>query len=121
MRWIFARLIYVAVDEFEDKSVVAKENGSAKKEKEKAIRRIEVSDQDIVPFDLEGIRMARLRGEIAREVLELFIETMDATPKRPNLAYLLFGFDLDSFQLTKTIGFGRFICLNLFALIQSSF
>lgn len=93
----------VVVDELRDKS--AKENGEATREK--SIRQLEVSDQDIVPFDLEGIKPARLRGEIAREVLELLIEVLEVAAKQPNLAYLLFGFDLDSFQLKKTIGFGK--------------
>jgi hypothetical protein len=102
MRWIFARLISINADE-EDKK-----NGE-----KAAIRKMEASDQDMIPFDLEGVEIPRLRGEIAREVLELSIDIMEVAPKQPNLAYLLFGFDLSSYHLMKTIGIGWYLLYNL--------
>ncbi|KAI6189575.1 hypothetical protein M3Y97_00023300 [Aphelenchoides bicaudatus] len=98
MRWIFARLMSVIVDELKEKKIA--DNAP----KNKHLRQIEISEQDMIPFDLEGVKVARLRGEIAREILELFIEVMDAASKQPNLTYLMFGFSLEEFQLTKTIG-----------------
>lgn len=92
MKWIFARSMSVNVDEG------AKEGAE--------VRKIEVSDQDMISFDLEGVQIPRLRGEVAREVLEMFIEIMEVAPKQPNLAYILFGFDLSSFHLTKAIDVG---------------
>jgi alpha-D-ribose 1-methylphosphonate 5-triphosphate diphosphatase PhnM len=108
MRWIFARLMSVIVDEAKEKKVdVASKD-------DKITRQIEVSDQDMIPFDLTDVKTARLRGEIAREVLELFIEVMDVMPNQPNLTYLMFGFSLDAFQLTKTISLGKgFIWVHL--------
>lgn len=100
MQWIFARSMSVLVDESKEK----KANG----DNTKIIRQIEVSDQDMIAFDLVDVKTTRLRGEIGREILELFIEIMDVVPRQPNLTYLMFGFSLDGFQLTKTIGLGRF-------------
>lgn len=102
MRWIFARLMSVKVDELKEKSVDGEKKGSE-------LRKLEVSDQDLIPFDLDGVSIARLRGELAREVLELFIEVMEVAPKQPNFTYHLFGFDLGSYQLTKTIGIGKYL------------
>ncbi|KAI6180707.1 hypothetical protein M3Y98_00750200 [Aphelenchoides besseyi] len=64
---------------------------------------IEVSDQDVIPFDLHNVTTARLRGEIARELLELFYEIMETSAGRPNLTYLLFGYELSNWRLTKQI------------------
>jgi hypothetical protein len=91
MKWIFARLMSINVEE------------------ESKIRKMEVSNQDMISFDLEDVEIPRLRGEIAFEVLELSIEIMEVAPDKPNLSYFLFGFDLSSWKMTKTIDIGWYL------------
>lgn len=112
MRWIFARLMSVKVDE--------QKSADGEKKVEATTRKLEISDQDLVSFDLEGVSTSRLRGELAREVLELFIDVMEVAAKQPNLTYLLFGFDLNSYQMTKSISIGKIHSKTLLFVLEIS-
>ena len=72
-----------------------------------------VSDQDVVPFNLQGVSMARLRGEIAHELLELFIEVLEAAPNRANLTYLLFGFEGINTRISQQLAIGALCATHM--------
>uniref|UniRef100_A0AC34GXQ6 Uncharacterized protein n=1 Tax=Panagrolaimus sp. ES5 TaxID=591445 RepID=A0AC34GXQ6_9BILA len=59
-----------------------------------------ISPNDIPLFDLpditEATKIPRLRGEIARLIIEIFVDSLEADPTKPNLTYLFCGFDLNN-------------------------
>uniref|UniRef100_A0A915DWS5 Uncharacterized protein n=1 Tax=Ditylenchus dipsaci TaxID=166011 RepID=A0A915DWS5_9BILA len=61
-------------------------------------QQLEVLQTDIVPENIEACDPARIRGEIARYLLEVCIDALESDAKAPNLAYLLLGFNLRDIQ-----------------------
>ena len=66
---------------------------------------ISISPNDVPLFDLpdisENTKIPRLRGEIARLIIEMFINSLEADPTRPNMAYLFCGFDIENIGMSQ--------------------
>ncbi|CAD5216866.1 unnamed protein product [Bursaphelenchus xylophilus] len=57
-----------------------------------------VDDNDLVPFDLEDVTEPRLRGEIARDLLNIYSKVLIAHPSECSFVHLLFGFNLKNIE-----------------------
>uniref|UniRef100_A0A7E4WAH4 Nucleoporin NUP188 homolog n=1 Tax=Panagrellus redivivus TaxID=6233 RepID=A0A7E4WAH4_PANRE len=90
---------------------------------------IEITPLDAPLFDLpekeSAITPARLRGEVARQISEMLIASLEDAPTKPNLTYLLCGFDMTAIgstqlQAVDTVG-ESYSCLQSYVQIAELF
>lgn len=59
--------------------------------------------------DLESVSIPRVRGEIARQIIETLIISLESDPTNGNITYLLCGFDVNDVKNSEIVTSGMLI------------
>ncbi|KAI1727325.1 nucleoporins domain-containing protein [Ditylenchus destructor] len=62
---------------------------------------IQILPTDLNIVDVESTLLPRVRGEIVRLLIETCIDSLEADPKAPNMAFLLLGFNFNLHSMNK--------------------
>ena len=76
-------------------------------EEEMRVSPVDVPLYDLPDFD--EITIPRLRGEIAKLVIETLIASLESDPCQANITYLLCGFDVNSIGTSSLVSIGELV------------